>query len=224
MRKQPKKKRQFKVELHWTKHPQFLEVAKKSWEESTGDTIRKLSVLQKSLNKWSRATFGNIEKELEVEKQKLVDIKSKAHMFDVREEERITQEKIKNLMERERMYWKHRSKSYWVPNNDKNTRVFHLSVLHRRSKNLIIALKNEEGNWTSEPEAIKTMLISHFQNVFSKDVSVSANSCRLRNEASLSSEEGRSLSRIPTAEEIFNVLKKMGSLRSWFRWVSRVVL
>lgn len=98
LRKPPKRRQQFKVEYFWTGHPGFLEETKKSWDNGNGDTIRKLQTLSKHLTKWSKSTFGHVTRELEAERQNLLDIQSEAHLYDIREEERIVQDKIKILI------------------------------------------------------------------------------------------------------------------------------
>lgn len=222
-RKGPKRKKQFKVEFHWTDHPQFLHLIENNWKSLSGSVTNKLELLGKLLTKWSNNTFGNIHRELEVERQKLSDLQSRAHITDIREEERIILDNIEVLMKRERMFWEQRNKSIWIPSNDKNTHIFHLSVLHRRNKNRIITLKNECGEWISDHEKIRDLLVSHFQQVFTADNSVSPNLFSLDNSNALSESECRLLGVVPSAKEIISVIKHMKP-KPGTRWLSCSIL
>ncbi|XP_026377942.1 uncharacterized protein LOC113272303 [Papaver somniferum] len=213
MRKPPKRRPNYKFEYYWTDHPHFKDNIQSKWETTSGDTMERLNSLGEGLTKWSMQTFGDTKREIESEKQKLVDLQATTHSVDIREEEKEIFQKIITLEKRDKMFWQQRNKSKWIPSTDKNTQVFHVSVIHRRSKNKIIALKQDDGEWISDNEQIKNHLLTHFQNVFTKDSNVSPNLFSFENSNMLSEEDCRSLSTIPNAEEIFNVVKNMGSLK-----------
>ncbi|XP_026458518.1 uncharacterized protein LOC113359035 [Papaver somniferum] len=79
MRKPPKRKQNYKFEFYWADHPQFKEVMQNSWYNSAGSTISRLTTLGEGLWKWSMKTFGDTRREIEMEKQKLIDLQSSSH-------------------------------------------------------------------------------------------------------------------------------------------------
>ncbi|XP_026399373.1 uncharacterized protein LOC113295237 [Papaver somniferum] len=172
MRNPPKRKPNYKFKFYWTDHPQFKDIIQDKWENSYGNMITRLDELGKRLMKWSKDTFRDTKREIDIEKKNLVDLQTNAHLDDTREKENAICQKIASLERRNRMFWRQRNKLKWIPSADKNTQVFHVSLIHRRSRNKIYFIKNADGEWTSEHDNIKNVLISHFNNMFSKDPNV----------------------------------------------------
>ncbi|XP_026459231.1 uncharacterized protein LOC113359877 [Papaver somniferum] len=124
-----------KFEAYWIEHPGFQDVVHKSWVESQQNTIRKLRVVGKELNEWSKKNFGNIFRTVEECKTKLFQVQMEAHLRDTRLEEKELKEKIEHYNIMQQRYYEQRSKFKWIPNVDKNTRVFHMFVMQRKKKN-----------------------------------------------------------------------------------------
>ncbi|XP_026405518.1 uncharacterized protein LOC113300527 [Papaver somniferum] len=138
-----KRKRQHanKFEFYWINHPAFQDVVHDAWLSNPNETTRKIGEVGEELNKWSRKNFGNIFRDDEELKEKLL----------------------------KRRYYEHRSKVKWVPNIDKNTKAFHMSVLQRKKKNQIDAVKLPNGLWVTDAKGIVQYLVEHFTDIFKRD-------------------------------------------------------
>ena len=55
----------------------------------------------------------------------------------------------------------------WLGLRDRNTKYFHSKALHRRRKNTIKCILDEEGNWHDSPDSIAEVAISYFKNLYS---------------------------------------------------------
>lgn len=66
------------------------------------------------------------------------------------------------------MLWFQKSHSKYISLGDKNTRFFHISTLNKRRKIKINALKNTDGNWITEKEGIKSIILDYFSDLFRK--------------------------------------------------------
>ncbi|XP_026448958.1 uncharacterized protein LOC113349241 isoform X2 [Papaver somniferum] len=76
MRKPPKRRPNYKFEFYWTDHPQFNDIIEDKWDNSSGNMISRLDTLGKCLMKWSKDTFGDTKIEIEIERQKLVELQT----------------------------------------------------------------------------------------------------------------------------------------------------
>ncbi|XP_026459237.1 uncharacterized protein LOC113359882 [Papaver somniferum] len=103
MRKPPKRNPNHKFEFYWTDHTDFKDILKSSWDNSTGDTTTKLQDVGEKLKKWSKDTFGDTRREIENEKQKIVDLQVTTHLTDTTEEEKSICNRIACLEKRDVM-------------------------------------------------------------------------------------------------------------------------
>ena len=57
---------------------------------------------------------------------------------------------LDELLLKEEMMWRQRSRSLWLREGDKNTKYFQRKASWRRKKNTISKLKDEEGVWVED--------------------------------------------------------------------------
>ncbi|KAL0303026.1 UNVERIFIED_CONTAM: putative mitochondrial protein [Sesamum radiatum] len=74
---------------------------------------------------------------------------------------------LEELLAREELLWKQRSKAEWLREGDKNTAYFHARANERRKRNMISSLQSEEGCFTSDRENIQDIILRHFKTVYS---------------------------------------------------------
>lgn len=63
-------------------------------------------------------------------------------------------------------------KSYvdWLKLGDKNTKFFHTTMLVRRRKNKVEALKDGDGAWVMHSAKLKDMDIQYYRDLFTSDI------------------------------------------------------
>lgn len=74
--------------------------------------------------------------------------------------------KLHNLLTREEVYWKQRSKQHWLLAGDGNTRFFHQYASWRRKKNCIMSLCKNDGTWV-EGDQLHGAILDYFKDIFS---------------------------------------------------------
>jgi hypothetical protein len=72
-----------------------------------------------------------------------------------------------DLLVKEEILWRSKSREAWLTCKDLNTKYFHTSTFIRRRSNAIDFLKTENGAWLSDRYAIRGKFVSHFSNLFS---------------------------------------------------------
>lgn len=70
------------------------------------------------------------------------------------------------LLLKEEVFWKQRSKVFWLKEGDKNTHFFHAMATSRKRSNSILKLKKDDGSWISSEASIKEMIRDYFSNIF----------------------------------------------------------
>lgn len=81
-------------------------------------------------------------------------------------EEKIWTTRLADLWQKNAMFWHQRSRVNWLRMGDRNTRFFHLTTIQRRQRNQIVKLKDEDGEWQSDPTAIANIIKEHFQKLY----------------------------------------------------------
>ncbi|XP_019181686.1 PREDICTED: uncharacterized protein LOC109176751 [Ipomoea nil] len=66
----------------------------------------------------------------------------------------------------EDVYWRQRAKQHWLKNADANTKFYHKYASHRKKKNTIYKLMNDNGDWL-EGNAMNTIILDYFTHIFS---------------------------------------------------------
>ncbi|MCI24354.1 hypothetical protein A2U01_0045537, partial [Trifolium medium] len=69
------------------------------------------------------------------------------------------------------MWWAQRSRALWLQHGDKNTKFFHAKANIRRNKNKIESIKDPSGVVCHEDDQIERILINHFKELFTSQVS-----------------------------------------------------
>lgn len=85
-----------------------------------------------------------------------------------RKEEGTLKQSLDEILERENEMWKQRSKLQWAQEGDRNTRFFHNRASQRLSRNEIQGLKDNQGILQTSPESMGDIVVSYFQNIFSR--------------------------------------------------------
>lgn len=63
-----------------------------------------------------------------------------------------------NLLERHEIYWKQRSKQFWLWEGDQNTRFFHRFATGRRKNNQLSGLQDGSGNWVEDAKGMQEII------------------------------------------------------------------
>ena len=135
-------------------------------------TPKALAELQKKLRKWNKEVFGNIQ----LRKEKMMgEIKgiqdllmvSQSDLLLAQEEKLLTEFDI--ILEQEETLWFQKSRGKFLALGDRNTSFFHTSIVIRRRKNKIEALKNGDDRWIIETKELKTLALDYYRRLYSLD-------------------------------------------------------
>ncbi|CAL1397558.1 unnamed protein product [Linum trigynum] len=163
--------RRFQFLAPWLTHDDFFPFLQSVWKRNS-DFHCALQGLTEDLKDWNQNVFGNIFKRKRellncLKSLELINCKNPTRNSTAKEQE--TREELENTLWQEELLWIQKSRANWVVFGDMNTSFFHNSTLSRRKHNRILSLKDDNGQWVTDPEALELMARTHYVKLYSRE-------------------------------------------------------
>ncbi|GAV90354.1 hypothetical protein CFOL_v3_33763 [Cephalotus follicularis] len=161
--------RSFKFINSWVNNKSFLQVVSQEWEKGyAGSPLivvhKKLKSLKGHLKVFSTRpdTIGaGLRARLLLVQQAIYVGVGGPNALD---QERQLRVEVRNAARDEESLLKQKSRIQWLKEGDSNTAFFHRAVMVRQSKNHLVRIKDEQGNWLVD-EDIARVGVNHFTNI-----------------------------------------------------------
>jgi hypothetical protein len=153
----------------WRRHPNYESTVVASRGEgcrSLVDVNANLGNLQIVLRRWDRNEFGSVHGELKKLRGRLEVLRNQSLRRGPTKEERDVAQRISELLAREEIMQKQRSRVDWLREGDRNTGFFHAKAKQRTRLNKITALKRADGSLCSQQHALETMATEFYFQLF----------------------------------------------------------
>jgi hypothetical protein len=214
---QPSKKN-LRYEVMWEREESLAEEIQIAWEsikcdQDLGGIKLKLTETMSNLQKWSKETFGAVEKELKNLRKKLETLQlayNPNNLADIAE----VQKRMDELLIREELMWLQRSRVAWLKEGDRNTSFFHRKASHRARKNKIKKLKHTNGSYAENNEEIKGIVTTFFKNLYTNDRTVNPSVILDLVQGGVTDEMNGELLKEYTDQEIGDALFQIGPLKA----------
>jgi hypothetical protein len=172
-------RRPWRYEIMWEREAFLFDEIEASWNSNPParnmkDINTKLNCMRGSLNDWKNRSFGSVGKEIKNLKRELQNLmfrNDRSMNFRRKEINR----RLDELLLREELMWKQRSRLDWLCEGDQNTKYFHQRATWRAKKNRISKLSNGLGKTTTNMEEMKEIASSFFENLYLEDNNVYPN-------------------------------------------------
>ena len=115
---------------------------------------KKIKQAKLELKQWNRSCFGNVQSKIKEAWKNLDQIQCLDPNPQNLEKEANLCMEIQELLKREEILWRQKSRIKSLTSSDLNTRFFYLSTVIRRRRNSIDFMKKENGEWISGWEEI----------------------------------------------------------------------
>ncbi|XP_074369753.1 uncharacterized protein LOC141711250 [Apium graveolens] len=160
------KVRCFKFENVWIREDECKKVIQESWGYVEGRSImEKMEYCCLKLEEWG----GGKVKEMRLQIQECINnmkkFRSRRDGYGVTKYNEAREEFLK-LLEKQEVYWKQRSKQFWLREGDHNTKFFHKFALGRRKRNQVTKLKDSNGEWKEDKDGVRKVIIDYFSELF----------------------------------------------------------
>ncbi|XP_024190213.1 uncharacterized protein LOC112194201 [Rosa chinensis] len=144
------------------------------WSQpTTGNVLhqigQKIANTGQQLMAWHVTEFQQQKNELHSLEAKMNDIMKRPFSHEQYEEQRLLHVRHSQILAQQEKYWRQRSRAVWLKEGDRNSAFFHSKASNRRSRNTIKGLKNEGGEWTTDPDEISRILVDYYKNIFATE-------------------------------------------------------
>jgi hypothetical protein len=107
---------------------------------------RKQKLTTKALNKWNREVLGHCNSMIKELSTKISEVQAQdITKVNARSEAKM-QVELNEWLRRNEMLWRQKSRETWLKDGDKNSKLFHLTMIICRKRNSIDAIKNDDGD------------------------------------------------------------------------------
>ena len=166
------------------------------------------------LQKWNKEVFGNCQTKINSLLQPIKEIQQGPPTANSGAIEDALQTELSEWLLRSETLWRQKSRELWLKLGDRNTKFFHLSTIIRCKRNNIDAIRDEQGAWITETEAIRSLFLNSFKNIFKQEEVNFPTHLEHLVLPCIMEDENAELSRIPTPEEIKATLFNMQDLKA----------
>ena len=87
--------------------------------------------------------------------------------------EKQLQRELEGILDQERDIWALKSRVNWMILGDRNTSFYHISILVRRKRNRILAMKNSVGEWLYKEREVMDYIRKGFKDLYSSSLAYS---------------------------------------------------
>ncbi|KAM6543985.1 hypothetical protein CsatB_008432 [Cannabis sativa] len=159
----------FRYENAWSREPLCSQIVRSCWElNATLSLAEKTKLCLDTLLEWGRDLTGQFKKRLATSKKKLSCLKSRDNP-DSHEDFLIEQCNYFEILAQQELYWKQRSKQFWLNGGDKNSKYFHATASSRKRNNQIVQLQDSNGVWKGWDSGLDQVIIDYFSVLYSTD-------------------------------------------------------
>ena len=88
--------------------------------------------------------------------------------LDMVSERTLKRKELEDLLLKEEVQWRQKSRVKWIKEGDYNSKFFHRVAIGRRSRKFIKSLISERGETLSNIEVISEEIVNFFGNLYSK--------------------------------------------------------
>ncbi|RVX16773.1 LINE-1 retrotransposable element ORF2 protein [Vitis vinifera] len=167
-----------RFENMWLLHPEFKEKFRDWWQECTVEGweghkfMRKLKFIKSKLKEWNIVVFGDLRERknhILTDLGRIDRIEQERNLnLDLVSERTLRRKELEDLLLKEEVQWRQKSRVKWIKEEDCNSKFFHRVATGRRSRKFIKSLISERGKTLNNIEIISEEIVNFFRNLYSK--------------------------------------------------------
>ena len=147
--------------------------------------------------------------------QKRLELLNASEMIEEsRNEFLLLSKQLDDLLLKQEIFWRQRSRVAWLQYGDRNTKFFHSKASQRRHRNFIKGIKNDNGDWVEEVDEVAEVASDYFMNIFKAITCDRMEECLNAVHQRLTADMLEVLSRPYSREEVRAALFQMGPTKA----------
>ncbi|XP_048620199.1 uncharacterized protein LOC125590614 [Brassica napus] len=170
--KPTRRSKKFKFDKRWLDNEELRQVILEGWKSpdlpANANIMEHISSCRKALSEWRRQHNINSAKLVEELKEKVEGLYADDNATT--EEIAAALKELSDALKAEEMFWKQKSRVFWLREGDKNTKFFHALTKQRRARNKITQLLDANGNIVEDEEGLVAIATSYFRQIFESSI------------------------------------------------------
>ncbi|XP_048593215.1 uncharacterized protein LOC106393995 [Brassica napus] len=166
--KPTRRSKKFKFDKKWLDNEELRQVILEGWKSPDlppdASIMEHISSCRRALSEWRRLNNVNSAKLVEELKEKVEGLYADDNATT--EEIAAALKELSHALKAEEMFWKQKSRVFWLREGDRNTKFFHALTKQRRARNKITQLLDENGNIIEDDEGLVVIATSYFRQIF----------------------------------------------------------
>ncbi|KAM6544160.1 hypothetical protein CsatB_008607 [Cannabis sativa] len=126
---------------------------------------RKIQECGEVLERWGRDITGSFKSRIAQCKNRIKSTKWGRDSASIQVHQEAKAQLSEVLAQRE-IFWKQRSKQFWLNSGDKNSKYFHSVASSRRRNNTISQLQDNTGTWVNWESGLESVITGYFCELF----------------------------------------------------------
>ncbi|KAL6214416.1 hypothetical protein ACLB2K_013850 [Fragaria x ananassa] len=166
------------------------------------------------LKEWEREKFGYVRRKIRNLREGLDMLQRRYPLVEVLQQREDVEREFDKVLEREEVLWCQRSRVNWLKCGDRNTKFFHSFAKQSGAMNKIAGVLGEDNIWRTGYVNVGCVFVDYFRQLFSTRGSDMSHEIFGEVAGRVTVEQGVSLNRPFSREEIEVALKDMGPTKS----------
>ncbi|XP_048615701.1 uncharacterized protein LOC125588412 [Brassica napus] len=158
----------FKFDRRWLDNEELRQIILEGWKSPdlppNANIMEHISSCRKALSEWRKQHNINSAKLVEELKEKVEGLYADDNATT--EEIAAALKELSDALKAEEMFWKQKSRVFWLREGDKNTKYFHALTKQRRARNKITQLLDVNGTIVEDEEGLVAIATSYFRQIF----------------------------------------------------------
>ncbi|KAL5734017.1 hypothetical protein ACOSP7_031878 [Xanthoceras sorbifolium] len=166
-----RRKKRFHFEFAWADLPKCKEAIKQSWVDhgrGVNSVIKNLEYCEEKLAGWYKLQRDSLASSIRAAQNELKGLSCSSNPTSWRNIT-IVETRLDDLMKREEVFWRQRSRVSWLKEGDKNTKFFHAKATSRKYCNNIVGLFDHVGTWHTSKVAMQHIVQDYFSHLFNSN-------------------------------------------------------
>ncbi|XP_033139405.1 uncharacterized protein LOC117131069 [Brassica rapa] len=170
--KPTRRSRKFKFDKRWLDNEDLRQVILDGWKSPdlppNANIMEHIASCRRALSEWRKQNNVNSAKLVEELKEKVEGLYADDNATT--EEIAAALKELSHALKAEEMFWKQKSRVFWLREGDRNTKFFHALTKQRRARNKITQLLDENGNIIEDEEGLVAIATSYFRQIFESSI------------------------------------------------------
>ena len=166
--KPTRRSKKFKFDKRWLDNEELRQVILEGWKSPdlppNANIMEHISSCRRALSEWRRQNNVNSEKLVEELNEEVEGLYAEDNATT--EEIAAALKELSHALKAEEMFWKQKSRVFWLREGDRNTKFLHALTKRRRARNKITQLLDENENIIEDEEGLVAIATSYFRQIF----------------------------------------------------------